>query len=225
MKKSILSFSFITVSVFSTPLLANDFQSGWRLGAGYADNQGSFGSTGDYADNDSYDSEGLESVIIEGGYEFNKIAGIKLSYAQGGVDTSSKVHGPDGSYVENGANHDIKTLSFSTDVGYTFQIAQFDIKPYAELGVFASNIESYGTSQNYNQDSEFLGEMQTFNELTLHRGAFAGIGVRTTWRNGVYLDINALTYDSGYTISSDEYFAGDFYDDKITYRATIGWKF
>ena len=225
MKKSILSIPFISTLVFSSALIADDFEPGWRLGAGYSGNQATSGNISTDSDNESYDSDSLNSVVIEGGYEFNKIVGLKLSYTQGNVDTSSKVIDSDGSYLEKGANHDIKTLTFSTDVGYTFQIAKFDIKPYAELGAFASNVDSYKTTQHYNSEGTAIGEMHSSDDFDLHHGVFGGLGVRTTWRNGIYLDLNAITYGTAYTRSSESDYVDEFYDDKITYRATVGWKF
>ncbi|WP_028864748.1 outer membrane beta-barrel protein [Psychromonas aquimarina] len=111
--------------IISSSLKAEDY-SGWRIGGGYdavysADLQG----TG-------------RGVRFEGGYEFNRIAGITVS--QSFVDG-----GRAGKY-----DHEyINTSTAAAEFGYTWSFSGFDMKLYDSIGIAYSKTDSTSNSSFY----------------------------------------------------------------------------
>ena len=127
-------------------------------------------------------------VKFEYGYEFNGVAGFNLSGSSHDENISDTVLKYDGTYTQ-----------VSTDLGYTFDLRGFDLKPYVLLGLM--NISESVTLDN---DSNVVFQ--------------AGIGLRATLDFGIYLDLSIKNANlDDFSILTDR--------DGMESALTMGYKF
>ncbi|GAL34355.1 hypothetical protein JCM19240_1263 [Vibrio maritimus] len=202
MKKTTLSL--LTVSFISGTALANE--AGWRVGGGA--NISSFESSaldqhGTVTDTDN-------GIVIEGGYDFNGIAGVKFGLSTSSPEmTHSSADQTTKSQLDGSAN----SLFLGTDLGYTFQLGnKFDIKPYVELGVAYTMVD---LTLKQNSDGNDLPSQGTD---TGNWNGYYGVGIRTVYNNNFYFDVTAATMDPTGSVAQ-------YIDESGSIRATIGWKF
>lgn len=211
-KLTLLSISLCLTSGFA---IADD--TGWRVGAGAGLNSLTSTQNGTTTQEDgdvkSFDSEAGQSFVIEAGYDFNKIVGVKAAISKGTAESTSNKVTPDGTTYVDINDYESTTMTLSTDIGYTFETQHLDVKPYAEFGVAVNSTDiseiDYGVSP-----SGEIGETVTDSSTAGDTAGFAGVGVRTTFNNGIYADINALKYDADNSL-----------DNEIQTRLTVGYKF
>jgi hypothetical protein len=130
-----------------------------------------------------------ESVIkFEYGYEFNGIAGFNLSGSSHGENIGNTELKYEGIYTQ-----------ISTDLGYTFDLRGFNLKPYVLLGLM--NISESVTIDN---DSSIAFQ--------------GGIGVRATLDFGIYADLSIKNTNlDDFSVFTDR--------DGTESALTIGYKF
>jgi len=148
--------TLLTASLLSSPVLANN--EGHRIGLG-------FNSTSiEEVDTPSYDYS-ASGIKLEYGYEFNHIVGVNLSYSK----ASGSYWGP--------IDTDSNTFKIDTDIGYTFNLDGFSIKPYGVIGFakFKEELSAYGENLGSWDDSSL----------------FIGTGVRGTFNDHFYADFRA----------------------------------
>ncbi|OBT14766.1 hypothetical protein A9264_13370 [Vibrio sp. UCD-FRSSP16_10] len=148
------AIALLTVGVmsFSASSFAHDNTdfSGFRIGGGYSTThlltaQDDHIETGHYGD----------GFKVEAGYDFNHIVGINLAYQE-----------------NNGSNNlSGSTWKLDTDIGYAFDFSQWQLKPYAAVGI-ASYKEDY-TINNRNLSND-------------DTSILLGAGVRFTLEGGFY---------------------------------------
>ncbi|MGF1747856.1 outer membrane beta-barrel protein [Vibrio cionasavignyae] len=206
-KLTIIAF---TLGLTSGSVFAND-TSGWRLGGGIGEFTSSMSL--DNSDELLKDSDAKTSYVLEAGYEFNDIIGLKLALQSG--EWHNNVAQKNGEYT--GKNiQEFKTLMITTDVGYTFELGNFDIKPYGELGGFATN----GSS---NLERHYPDRTETRNGIYQGHGIVYGLGTRITYNNNFYTDLNVLKTSSSMAREYGEWDQG--IEEPVQARMTIGWKF
>lgn len=145
--------TLLTASLLSAPVLANN--EGHRIGLG-------FNSTSiEEVDTPSYDYS-ASGIKLEYGYEFNHIVGVNLSYSK----ASGDYWGP----IES----DSTTFKLDTDIGYTFNLDGFSIKPYGVIGL-----------AKFKEDLSIVGTSWSDSSL------FIGTGVRGTFSEHFYADFRA----------------------------------
>ncbi|GAL25968.1 hypothetical protein JCM19239_2299 [Vibrio variabilis] len=179
MKK--MTISILAASMISGTALSSE--PGWRVGGGA--NISSFGSSaldqhGTVTDTDN-------GVVIEGGYDFNSIAGVKfglstsypeLTYTSPDQTTRSQLDGS------------ASSLFVGTDLGYTFELGnKFDIKPYVEVGVAYTMVDLTLKQTSNGNDLPSQGTD------TGNWNGYYGLGVRTVYNNNLYFDVTAATMD------------------------------
>lgn len=215
MKKITLIVLTLTLGLTSGLAMAED--SGWRVGAGVGLNSliSTQNGTTTQEDGDvkSFDSEAGQSFVIEAGYDINKIVGVKASISKGTAESTSNKVTPDGTtYVDNN-DYESTTMTLSTDIGYTFQTQFLDVKPYAEFGVAVNSTDISEIDYGLSPDGA-IGETESDSSTAGDTAGFAGVGVRTTFNNGIYADVNALKYDADNSL-----------DNEVQTRLTVGYKF
>ena len=164
MKKVILAVTLMGIFA-STTAMAND-ASGFRVGVGMG-----FTEHVDEENKNGYKEieEISNTFIVEGGYEFNGIVGVKGKYSY--LSANESETSPTGE--EWGSEGDIHKLIVTTDLGYTFTMAEnHNLKPYIEAGVFGT----YGKEDDYKETNT---------------GLIAGVGIRYNY-NRFYADFAVL---------------------------------
>lgn len=148
--------TLLTASLLSTPVLANN--EGHRLGLG-------FNSTSiEEVNSPSYDYSG-NGIKLEYGYEFNHIVGLNLSYSK--ANSTYRTFG----------ESDSKTFKLDADIGYTFNLDGFSVKPYGVIGW-----------ANFKEEISLIGEnLGSWSDSSL----FIGTGVRGTFSEHFYADFRA----------------------------------
>ena len=144
----------LTPSVSASIFDDNEF-SGHRVGGGYSNTDMIFNNHSlDYGD----------GIKLEYGYDINQIFGLNASYQN---NNDSKY----------GVDLNSSALKVDSDIGYTFQLEGWSIKPYGAVGLARVNAkESFG-SDNY-----------SYKEMSL----MGGMGARANFDMGLYTD---LRYD------------------------------
>ncbi|MDD9174450.1 porin family protein [Aliivibrio finisterrensis] len=144
----------LTPSVSASIFDDNEF-SGHRVGGGYSNTDMIFNNHSlDYGD----------GIKLEYGYDINQIFGLNASYQN---NNGSKY----------GVDLNSSALKVDSDIGYTFQLEGWSIKPYGAVGLARVNAkESFG-SDNY-----------SYKEMSL----MGGMGARANFDMGLYTD---LRYD------------------------------
>lgn len=148
--------TLLTASILSAPVLANN--EGHRIGLGFSKTSIEEVLTPSY----DYSTSGIK---LEYGYEFNHIVGVNVSFSKG-----------DGDYRTFG-DSDTKTFKIDTDIGYTFNLDGFSIKPYGVIGW-----------AKFDEELSVIGEnLGSWDDSSL----FIGTGVRGTFSNHFYADLRA----------------------------------
>ncbi|CAM4393422.1 porin family protein [Vibrio agarivorans] len=169
MKKLILAS---TLALMSASSFAADDHTGFRVGGGLGSSVAKFDVPGAELVNDKADREveADPSLVIEAGYDFNKIFAVNVKGAGSGFKT-----------YEKGSNKGLKSgtayeISLEGEAGYTFVTdGGAAIKPYAAIG-----------GVYYDKDSsKVFGLTDKDKGAVKARGA---VGVRMTLDNGVYFD-------------------------------------
>lgn len=215
MKKTLIAL--IITSIFVAPTVtANEFK-GWRIGGGYISNNSKIElEEHDETSTKTGSMEAEGGFYLEGGYEFNKIVGVKFSANKTGF-TGEEITSSEREL------HDIDTISanFSTDVGYTFQVGNFDIKPYGELGYSFSSSDITETNYENSGDSD----SDSYDNAKTH-GGFYGIGIRTTYNKDFYTDLTIIKSQEVYDVGSIHFDDGTSSSDaNIQARFSLGYKF
>ncbi|WP_413112449.1 porin family protein [Thaumasiovibrio sp. DFM-14] len=153
--------TLIFLSLFSTSIFANGFESQHRVGIGYASTENP--NWLQYAGSDWGDG-----LRIEYGYEFNHVFGINLSYStntdsQKPRDISSEIDG--------------YNLKFDTDIGQKFDLNGYAIKPYGILGLARQREKNILASDNNKR-------RESFNDISF----IVGAGIRADIGNHIYSD-------------------------------------
>ncbi|WP_051303304.1 outer membrane beta-barrel protein [Psychromonas aquimarina] len=104
-------------------------------------------------------------VLVEYGYEFNRIIGVNISGSSYEED-----------YYEGWLKYDGTYARISSDIGYTFDFNGWDLKPYALLGMI------------------HLNESNTLSNSSTTEVQYGG-GVRATLDFGGYLDLSFKAMD------------------------------
>ncbi|CZF87006.1 porin family protein [Grimontia marina] len=171
MKKAVL-----VGSIFLLPLsaLAADF-SGHRAGVGFisADIENVYGERVDWGN----------GFKLEYGYDISRIFGVNMSYS----NTSDSVELiADGKRY--GTNLKTNTYKLDADIGYTFDLNQFYVKPYGVIGL-----------ASYKDKYEFhAGDAGSTSSSYSDTAIYVGAGVRATFNDTIYTDlrIDRLTDDA-----------------------------
>lgn len=204
MRKINLALAVLLVLSSNAASAETDFQ-GWRIGAGVGFNE----TDVDRLDGGSIDYEGFETFTIEGGYDINRFLGLKFSVSGGGLEGNRQ---SDAGGLE-GVKSDVRSFNGGVDLGYTFELRDAHVKPYVEAGGFFSNLNGY--EYNDNNGDEAIDGDHNYNV----GGYYYGVGVRTTFKSGIYADV-------GYTVNSgiNDTASGVTVDSQQT-RLTVGYKF
>lgn len=130
---------------------------GHRAGIGYSNTDISFFDRSfDWGD----------GVKLEYGYDFNHIAGINVSY-QRNNDSAA------------GVKLDASAFKVDSDIGYTFELEGFNVKPYGAIGLVRSNTDMTGYEKVNVKDTSIL----------------IGLGVRMSLDMGIYADLRFDAYN------------------------------
>jgi hypothetical protein len=173
---------------------------GWRMGIGST--TGALELDNNYNNPNAGFSENLEhgdTFVLEAGYDVNKVLGFKGAITRGestSISVSETGSEYDSTYTRDNVNTNLK---LSTDIGYTFTVGNFNIKPYGELGVYAGKREGdmsieYNTTPEQNYSAEVS---------TLDRGTFQAIGIRTSYKS-IYADLSVVKAKSGEAVMLQE---------------------
>lgn len=148
--------TLLTASVLSVPVLANN--EGHRVGIGF--NKTSIEQVS--SPSIDYSTSGFK---LEYGYEFNHIVGVNISYNKGSGDFLPSI------------DSDNSTFKIDTDIGYTFNLDGFSVKPYGVIGLAI-----------FDEKRSVAGEnLISWDDSTL----FIGTGVRGTFNENFYADLRA----------------------------------
>ncbi|WP_261856980.1 porin family protein [Photobacterium sanguinicancri] len=155
-------FTLIALSTLflSNAVLADDY-AGHRLGAGYQGGKLSLDSSA----KQSTKLSDSESAKIEYGYDFNRIFSLNAGGTVG--RGHSELSGEKEKFNKS-------SLFAEAELGYAFEVGNFDIKPYAALGVSA------------NFDDIKLDKADGKNHTAA--GVHAAVGARLNTPVGVYVD-------------------------------------
>ncbi|MCW8332343.1 porin family protein [Vibrio paucivorans] len=177
--------ALIATSLLSTTAFANNFEQ-HRIGLGYT-------KTSIDLVNAPLAGDWGNGFKLEYGYEFNRIVGLNVSY---GKNKDSSIAGIDG------FNIDGSTFKLDTDIGYKFLLGNFNIKPYAAIGL-----------ANYSEKTSWGYIQEKWSDSSL----FLGLGVRGEIGRNIYSDIR-FDYAG---------FDGDVWDDADfdQFSWTIGYRF
>ena len=145
----------LTPSVSASIFEDNEF-SGHRVGGGYSNTDLIF-------DNHSFDYG--DGIKLEYGYDINQIVGINASYQN---NNESKF----------GTDLNGSTFKIDSDIGYTFQLEGWSVKPYGAVGL-ARTHEKWSYSD---------GDSDSYKDVSL----MGGMGARANFDMGLYTD---LRYD------------------------------
>lgn len=106
---------------------------------------------------------------VEYGYDWNKVASLSVGYNTTHLDNP----------LSTGK---AKTLLVGLDLGYAFVFDSWAIKPYGSIGYAHAN----GDIKNYGwwADEDITGS---------DASAYIGMGMMTTFKNGLYLNIQSNT--------------------------------
>lgn len=160
MNKLLPIASALLISSFASSAIADDYYQGHRVGIGYSWTQLSSISNSDYRLSTDYG----DGIKVEYGYDFNRIVGLNVSYAQNNEDWYfGKLDG--------------SNFQIDSDIGYAFLLNGFDIKPYGAIGLSRINEKFTYNSGASDKSSE--------TSLAL------GTGVRMGFDFGLYADLRA----------------------------------
>lgn len=216
MKKTLIVLTI--TSIFATSTVIADEHSGWRVGGGYISNSSSVSGSYKEIDNNQVEThtgeaQAEDGFFIEGGYDFNKIIGVKFTASKTGFNATDDDTGNNQTNLDD-YKADTKSLSISSDIGYTFNVGNFDIKPYGEVG--------YQTSTHEVVYTDYYGSGSDVDEFTAgSSGAIYGLGVRATYNDNWYSDLNLMKFDTSAEID-DRY---DTSIDNAQLRISLGYKF
>ncbi|HCM47431.1 MAG TPA: hypothetical protein DIS98_07955 [Colwellia sp.] len=154
MNNKLINLLGAVVVVFTSTVYADD---GFRFGIGAS---GIISGSGDYETN--------TNIKFEAGYDFNQIVGLHASYEK-----------LDGEYALKNFNGGAFKVGF--DIGYKFQLAIFDLKPYAKIGANFIDVSS-------DELSNLIDDGAT---------AYYGVGVRGSI-GFVYIDLATDYVDTGF---------------------------
>ncbi|USD58798.1 porin family protein [Vibrio sp. SCSIO 43140] len=189
MKK--LAVAAILAAGISAPTLAQDGK-GFRAEIGFSSN---------WYDEFGYESDSESGFVLRGGYDFNKIVGVSLSYEK--VGPWSENYGSSTSEIE------VSRFGAQVEVGYDFQNAGFAIKPYIGFGLANTKAEGTFTDVYCVNWNCYRSEYTAKNSETSATGAF---GVRMTFNE-------IMTF--GYEAKAQEFSDVDLY----THQLLVGLKF
>ncbi|MDK9736207.1 outer membrane beta-barrel protein [Vibrio sp. D404a] len=161
---NILKTIALTTAFFSTASFAvQDAFSGHRIGAGFSSAQI------DYVYTDGHSADLGSGLKLEYGYDLNRIFGFNVSmdyvtddYKLLNYDYESKV----------------TTIKLDSDIGYTFDLDGFNLKPYGAIGL-ARIIDKQTVSDS--QGSYTISRNDT--------SILMGAGVRANFDFGLYSDL------------------------------------
>ncbi|MGF1684656.1 porin family protein [Photobacterium minamisatsumaniensis] len=140
-----------------------DYYTGPRFGIGVSSTD--FGSI----DTDS-------GIKFEGGYDFNRIVGMTLSYEQSDYDSRDEAL-------------DFETFKLGADLGYAFQLTHsISMKPYVSVGFHHSTEDYYWCSKKH-----------CYQSSNSDTNTYYGIGLRLV-AGPLYFDVSneVLNYDIGH---------------------------
>jgi opacity protein-like surface antigen len=160
MRKLLPVASALFIASFASSVIADDNYRGHRVGIGYSWTELSEISSGV----NRYSADYGDGIKIEYGYDFNRIVGLNVSYAQNDDDWSF-------------GKLDASNFQIDSDIGYAFLLNGFDIKPYGAIGL--SRINEKITYRSGASDSS--------SETSLALGT----GVRMGFDFGLYADLRA----------------------------------
>ncbi|CZF79648.1 hypothetical protein GCE9029_01580 [Grimontia celer] len=185
MKKAVLAS---TIFLLPFAAFANDY-SGHRVGIGYVETEieNTVGSRVDWG----------TGFKLEYGYDINKIFGVNFSYN----NTSDSVNLQHQGQTILGADQKRHTFKLDTDIGYTFDVRGFLIKPYGAIG-----IASYTENQDIN-----VADNSSMSHSFSDTAVYFGGGVRASLPQGLYADIRA------------DFLADDDMTDQVS--LSIGYRF
>ncbi|MEF1227635.1 porin family protein [Vibrio fortis] len=159
LKPIALSITLISTSTFA----AQDAFSGHRVGAGFSSAQIDYVYSG-------YPNADLGSGIkLEYGYDLNRIFGFNAS-----MDYITD----DDSFSSIKYESKVTTVKLDSDIGYTFDLDGFNLKPYGAIGL-ARIIDKQTISDS--QDSYTISRKDT--------SILMGAGVRAHFDFGLYSDL------------------------------------
>ncbi|MEH6531883.1 MAG: porin family protein [Photobacterium frigidiphilum] len=159
MRKLLPVASALFIASFASSVIADDNYQGHRAGIGYSWTELSEISGGI----NRYSADYGDGIKIEYGYDFNRIVGLNVSYAQKNDWRNGKLDG--------------SNFQVDSDIGYAFLLNGFDIKPYGAIGLSRIN-EKF----TYNS-----GASDSSSETSLALGT----GVRMGFDFGLYADLRA----------------------------------
>ncbi|MDK9759266.1 outer membrane beta-barrel protein [Vibrio sp. D173a] len=161
---NILKTIALTTALFSTASFAvQDAFSGHRIGAGFSSAQI------DYVYTDGYSGDLGSGLKLEYGYDLNRIFGFNVSMDY--VTDDYKVLNYD--YESK-----VTTIKLDSDIGYTFDLDGFNLKPYGAIGL-ARIIDKQTVSDS--QGSYTISRNDT--------SVLMGTGVRANFDFGLYSDL------------------------------------
>ena len=163
LKSLFIILPFVSTFSFATENVAEDV-SGHRIGAGISNTEETL------LNSDEHDLG--NGIKLEYGYEFNKVLGINLSYAQ---NNNENIYFQGYSEKVNGTTYQI-----DSDIGYAFQFDGFSIKPYGILG-FATYKEKYSGELN----------SMPFQYNSKDTSVVFGVGVRANFSKTIYADLRS----------------------------------
>ncbi|GLR74137.1 porin family protein [Aliivibrio sifiae] len=173
--------SLLAISLLSSPtVFANSFE-GHRVGLGFTATE-----VEDVWSGEDYSANGM---TFEYGYDINRIVGVNVSYNKGSGDVS---------FIDI----DTSTFKIDTDIGYTFQLTDFTIKPYGAIG-FSKYKEEFSIVDN---------KLGSWSDSTI----FVGVGTRAVFNNHFYTDLRV-----DFMNLEDE--GEDVFVDQFSF--TVGYKF
>ncbi|PSU48144.1 hypothetical protein C9J12_13095 [Photobacterium frigidiphilum] len=160
MRKLLPVAATFLIASFASSVIADDNYQGHRAGIGYSWTELSEISGGI----NRYSADYGDGIKIEYGYDFNRIVGLNVSYAQNNDNWSF-------------GKLDASNFQIDSDIGYAFLLNGFDIKPYGAIGLSRIN-EKF----TYNS-----GASDSSSETSLALGT----GVRMGFDFGLYADLRA----------------------------------
>ncbi|WP_052737549.1 porin family protein [Grimontia sp. AD028] len=164
MKKSMLALAVVFASFGAQ---ANDF-SGSRIGAGYNLTAGTYVSYELKGINYGHNSTG-DGFNLTYGYDFNQMVGLNISYYETSGDKRRYDH-----YEFEGSS-----FLVDADIGWTFDMGGWSIKPYGAVGLGYHKMDVTRTSPSETVKSDSFSET----------GFLFGVGARAQFNNGAYLEV------------------------------------